>query len=455
MTDTTKERMPENVFETGNIPGLYVKLALPLVFSMTVTLVYNLADTFFVARTNNTDLVAGVSLCVPLFTFLMALGNILAQGGSSLISRLMGQGNRESVRRVSSFCFYATLLSGVAVGTVLLISRVPMLQLLGTDSDTFSYASDYFIWLAIGSPFIMASFIHSNLLRSEGMSAESMFGTVGGAVVNIVLDPLLISVAGLGAAGAAIATVIGYVFSVAFLFVIVRTKSRMLSVSVRKCGATALELRNMFGIGLPAAVSNIMQSVAVILMNQFLLPFGNGKIAAMGIVLKVNMIALLVLTGLTFGGQPMFGYYYGAKDGKKLKELLFFCLKIIGLSALVLTVLIFAFAPRLLACFMDNSQIISDGTVMLRWQVVTMPLVGLILLMTIICQAIGEIPGSFILSVSRQGAVFLLVLVIARLALGYTGVLISQAVSDALTAALAACIFAFRVRKELSFENET
>ena len=144
MTDTQKAKPSENVFETGDIPGLYVKLALPLVFSMTVTLVYNLADTFFVARTNNTNLVAGVSLCAPLFTFLMALGNILAQGGSSLISRLMGQGNQESVRRVSAFCFYATLFSGVAVGVVLLIFRVPMLQLLGTDSDTFSYASDYF-----------------------------------------------------------------------------------------------------------------------------------------------------------------------------------------------------------------------------------------------------------------------------------------------------------------------
>ena len=160
----------------------------------------------------------------------------------------------------------------------------------------------------------MLSFIHSNLLRAEGMSKESTVGTILGAVINIVLDPIFISVLGLGAAGAAVATVIGYLFSDVFFAVIVIKKSRMLSVDIRAIKVPPQSVKQIFAIGIPAAIANLMQSVSVVLVNQFLLPFGNDKIAAMGIVMKVSMIALLLLTGFAFGGQPLFGYYYGAGD---------------------------------------------------------------------------------------------------------------------------------------------
>ena len=215
--------MENKLFTEEKISIAYIRLAMPLVMSMVVSLVYNLADTFFVAQTNNTALVAGVSLGAPIFTLLMAFGNIFGQGGSSLISRLLGQQNPDGVRRASSFCFYVTLMVGVVVGIIMLVFRTPILYLIGADAETFSYASEYYTWLAIGSPVVMASFIHSNLLRSEGLSKESMIGTIGGAVVNIILDPILISGLAMGASGAAIATVIGYVFSdVFFLFIVVK-----------------------------------------------------------------------------------------------------------------------------------------------------------------------------------------------------------------------------------------
>lgn len=440
--------MDNAVFENQRISRAYIKLALPLVFSMVITLIYNLADTFFVAQTNNTDLVAGVSLGAPLFTFLMAFGNIFGQGGCSLISRLMGRKEAKQVRHVSAFCLYAALLCGVGVGILLLLFRDPVLRLLGTDADTVSYASQYYTWLSIGSPVVMASFIHSNLLRSEGMSKESMFGTVGGAVVNIILDPILISVVGLGAAGAAIATVIGYVFSVLFFAWIVHRRSHSLSLNPRECGIPLEHVRQIFGIGIPAALANVMQSVAVIMMNQYLLPYGNEKIAAMGIVLKVNMIVLLLLTGLAFGGQPLYGYFYGAGNREKLRELFRFCVCFIGCVSLVLSALVFAAAPLLLRIFMDNAQIVADGTVMLRLQVVTMVFVGFCLLITIVCQSIGEMIGSFVLSISRQGVIFLLVLVVCCRLFGYWGILAAQAVSDVLTAGISLLLL-WKIRRRL------
>lgn len=439
----------KNVFSDSHVARAYFKLAVPLVCSMVVTLIYNLADTFFVAQTGDTNIVAGVSLGMPVFTLLMAIGNIFGQGGSSLISRLLGQQDDQGVRRVSAFCFYGALLAGCVIGAAMLLIRSPLVWLLGASEETFAHAAAYCFWLSAGAPFIILSFIHSNLLRAEGMSKESMAGTILGAVANIILDPIFISTLGLGAAGAAIATVIGYLLADLFYAVAVAKKSRVLSLDARLMFIPARHLGQIMGIGIPAAVVNVMQSAAAVLMNQFLLPYGNDKIAAMGIVLKVSMIALLLLTGFAFGGQPLFGYYYGAGDHQRFRSLLRFCLSFIGGSALVLTVSICLAAPALMRLFMDNDGIVQDGVVMLRWQVVTMVFVGFVLLLSILFQSTGKAGAAFILSISRQGIIFVLTLVAGRAVAGYTGILAAQAAADTITALIAGGLFYTQLYREL------
>lgn len=174
--------MEQQVFDLDNLPRTYFKQALPVVLGMVVTLIYNLADTFFIAQTGDTALVAGVSLCGPVFTALMAFGNIYGQGGSSLISRLLGRQDADGVRRVSAFCFYVAILTGFVLAVPMLLLRGPLLTLIGADAGTLPHAAQYFSILAAGAPFIILSFIHSNLLRCEGMATESMFGTASGAV---------------------------------------------------------------------------------------------------------------------------------------------------------------------------------------------------------------------------------------------------------------------------------
>ncbi|MCO8194152.1 MULTISPECIES: MATE family efflux transporter [Anaerofustis] len=440
--------MDSKIFNDEKVSRAYIKLSLPLVFSMVITLIYNLADTFFVAQTNDTNIVAGVSLGMPLFTLLMAVGNIFGQGGASLISRLLGRKDEISVRQVSSFCFYITIITGLIITLLMLIFRIPLLYIIGANEETFFHASNYYFYLAIGAPAIMLSFIHSNLLRSEGMSKESMAGTIIGALVNIILDPIFISYFGWGAGGAAIATVIGYIFTDIFFIFIVLKKSKILSVNFKELKIPLKHVWQILGIGIPAAIVNLMQSVSVVLMNQFLLPYGNDKIAAMGIVLKVSMIALLLLTGLAFGGEPLFGYYYGAGDKKRLVKLLKFCLYFISIVAIAITAVIFICAPMMIKCFMNNQSIIEQGTIMLRFQVITMVFVGLILLMTIIFQSMGKVVGSFILSISRQGIIFLAVLIISYHVAGYMGIIMSQAISDGLTVIIAFILFYKQLYKE-------
>lgn len=438
--------MESTVFTNNNLPKTYLKFALPVVFSMIITLIYNLADTYFIAATNHTDLVAGVSLCAPVLTVLMAFGNVFAQGGCSLISRLLGQQDLPSIRHVSSFCVYISLLCGIIIGAVMLLLRAPILYALGTDADTYIHALPYYTYLTIGAPLVIVSFIYTNLLRAEGMSKEAFIGTVSGAIINIILDPIFIFILGWNAGGAAIATVLGYLVSDIYCFIIFQTRSPHLSVSLKETGIPLEYVKQILGIGIPAALTNIMQSISVIFINHFLLPYGNIQVAAMGIVLKVNSIALFVLIGLAFGGQPLFGYYYGSKDRERLAELYRFCVIFISLTAIILTVFVYITAPRLLGYFATDSQIITDGTIMLRLQVVSSVFVGFILLNTIVSQSAGKMAVSFLLSISRQGVVFLIVLLIAAKAAGYYGVLASQTIANIITAALAGLMI--RIEKE-------
>lgn len=427
----------DTFFDTEHLYRSYFKMAFPVVLGLVVTLVYNLADTFFIARTNDTDLIAGVSLCAPVFTALMAFGNIYGQGGSSLISRLLGRQDGESVRRVSSFCFYIALATGLVLAVLMTAFNRPLLLLLGADEDTLPHAFQYYIVLAVCAPIMVLSFIHSSLVRCEGMSTESMFGTVLGAVINIILDPILISAAGMGAMGAAVATVIGYFCSVLYFLRLLRKKSRCLSVRPSLCRVSGGELRQILGVGVTAALSNLMQSLCVIVLNQFLLPYGNDKIAAMGIVLKINMIAQLVLTGFAFGGVPLFGYLYGARLRDEMGKLVRFCLAFISALSLVLTALLCLFASPLMGAFVEDPAMIATGAEMLRWQAASTVFAGIVLLLTVLFQAMGKVGAAFVLSISRQGLVFVAALLVCVKLFAYDGVLMGQAAADVLSALIA------------------
>lgn len=430
----------ENGLGSGPLIPTYFRLSLPVVLGSIVTIVYNLADTYFIAQTGNALLVAGVSVCAPVFMILMAFGNIFGQGGSSLISRLLGQKRPEEAGRVSAFCFWIALATGAVIGGLLLLVRDPFLSLLGSSADTLPYAREYGTVLLLGAPFIVVNFIHMNLLRCEGMAGLSMCGTVIGAAVNIILDPLLIP--GMGAAGAAVATVIGYLCSDAFLLAVVLVRSSVLSVRLLLKTEGAF-LRDILSIGVTAAITNIASSVCTILINQKLLAFGDDRIAAMGIVLKVTMIVQMILVGFSFGGVPLFGFLSGAGEKEKIRRLLRFCLLFLGVLSLTMTALVCLAAEPLLRLITPDAGLVAAGAPMLRWHVAGSVFAGIVMLSTCLCQASGRALPALALSLSRQGVIFFAVLLAASALFGYRGILAAQCAADALSAVLAVCILCF------------
>lgn len=429
--------MENDIFEKAPVHKAYFSMALPVVFSMVISLVYNMVDTFFIARTGNTNLVAGVSLGAPMFTAMIALGDIFGLGGSSVISRLFGQKRDDDGKRLSVFCFYSALVCGIIVTILLIAFRTPMLHLLGADADTYMYASQYYTYLALGSTFIIVAYTPINQLRSEGFSKASMVGSILGAVVNIILDPIFISGLGMGAAGAAIATILGNVVTDIYFVWFYLKRSKRLSIDPRLFSIKKNEVAQILAIGIPASITNFMQSFGMAMTNRYLLVYGNDKVAAMGIMMKVNMIASLVLVGFAFGGQPLIGYNYGAGNKKRLKEILGFSYKFECSTALVFAIILSVVARPLILVFIKTPEIVDAAVLMLRMQQIGMVFMAIVLVTTCVFQSMGYAVGAFTLSISRQGVLYVVVLMIASQIFGYYGVIISQAISDFLTAMIA------------------
>ena len=426
------------LFESMPIPKAVVTLSVPSVISSLVMVIYSLADTFFVGMMNDPVQNAAVTLAAPLLLAFNAVNNLFGIGSSSMMSRALGRKDYDTVYRSSAFGFYASLICSLLFSLLYGVLQSPILVMLGANAETIQATADYLFWtVLLGSAPSILNVVLAYLVRAEGSSLHASIGTMSGWFLNIILDPILISGLGMGALGAAVATVIGYLCSVMYFLLVLRKKSHCLSVKLSQCHVRADELRQILGVGITAALSNLMQSLTVIVINQFLLAYGNDKIAAMGIVLKVNMIAQLILTGFAFGGVPMYGYLYGAKQQDTLKKLLRFCLLFLCGLSLALTAFLCLAATPLMRLFVQDSALVATGAEMLRWQAATAVFAGIVLLLTVLFQATGKIVPAFLLSISRQGIVFIVVLVVCVRLFAYNGVIMAQAVADVLSAILA------------------
>lgn len=431
----------EELFEHTSIRRAYFTLALPVVLNMVVSLVYNMVDTFFVAQTQNADLVAGVSLGAPLFTLMIALGDILGLGGSSLISRLFGEHRYEEAKNASGFCFYVSFLMGLVVMVILFLGQTPFLKLLGATSTTWEYARQYYLVIAAGAPFIIFFYSPVNILRTEGLAVQSMKASVVGTVINIILNPIFIFTCGLGAAGSALATVVGNILADILMVYYLRTASKRLTTSIRDTKLAGSLQREILMIGIPASVTNLMSTFAMAMTNRYLIHYGATSVAAMGIALKISMITTMIFVGFAFGAQPLIGYTYGAKDTKRFNETIRLDLTVVCGFSLFMTVVMWFFAPTMIKWFMNNPAVIAHGTIMIRWLISSATLAGLILVFTTMFQAMGKAFPAFILSFFRQGVIFYLVLITFAHLFGYQGIIASQAGADLVTAIIAVILF--------------
>ena len=435
----------QQLFESASIPRAYFTLTIPSVLGKVIMLLYNMADTWFIAATGNTNLVAGVALCGPAFTLMLAIGDIFGMGGSSVISRLFGKGEIDQARRISVFCFYGAMLGGLLTSIVLLTLQTPILTLLGADSSTMPFAKQYFFWMALGAPLMITQSVPLNLLRSEGMSKASMLGSSIGSVANMILDPIFIFGFGMGAAGAAIATVLSNGIALLVYVYFIRNKAQILSVFPKLLTGKKEEILPVLSIGIPASANQLMNTFGQIVSNRFLLLYGSTVLAAAGISSKISMIPTMMIVGFAFSAGPLVGYNYGQGNGERMKKIIRFFYSFQILTSLAVALVLMILSPQLVRSFMEDTSIVSIGTEYLRWHLVSMPFSAIFMVSSCLMQSTGNAKGATILSLGRQGVVFISVIVVANALFGYYGVIAAQAVTDLISAGIAV----FLVRKQI------
>lgn len=417
------------IFEKAPVPKAVFTLAVPTVLSMLVTIIYNMADTFFVGQTHDSNQVAAVSLTMPLFTIFIAFGNLFGVGGSSYISRALGQNEKEKVKHISSFCFYACAATGIIMGIIFLIFMSPILKIIGSSPATEGFAKEYMTYISAGAILVVLANSMSNLIRSEGAAKASMIGMMIGTVVNIVLDPIMILAMNMGVAGAAIATLIGNLSSIIFYVFYILKKSSVLSISPKYFSISGI-MGNVLMIGIPASFNNLLMSVSNIILNNLLAKYGDNPVAAMGVAMKANMLVVFLQMGIAMGIQPLLGYNFGSKNYKRLKSVMKFaalCNVIIGAA---LTALYFFNTDTIIKVFIDDAEVIEYGVKMLRALMISGPLLGIMFVFSFAFQAMGKAVPSLILSISRQGLIYIPLVIILNITVGLEGIIVAQPIAD-------------------------
>ncbi len=418
------------LFENAPVPKAVAVMAVPTMISMLVVVIYNMADTFFIGQTGDPMQVAAVSLATPVFMVFMALGNLFGIGGSSAISRALGEKKMERARQISSFCCYGSLGLGVIMSLLFLVGMDVILKLIGASENTIDYARSYLSYIALGGPFIMFGTAFGNILRGEGASKESMIGNMIGTMVNIILDPIMILVLGWGVAGAAVATVIGNMAASAFYLQYFLRKKSSLSIRLKDFQMGERIAVSVASIGIPASLNNILMSCANIVLNHVLAGYGDTPVAAMGVAMKANMLVVLLQIGLCAGIQPLIGYNYGARNKKRLLKVVWFTGACAVVMGTVLTLFMVVARASIIKAFINDQAVIDYGIQMVIALQISGPVLGILFLCINTIQGMGKALPSLILTICRQGLVFIPMVFLMNQLWGLEGVIYAQPTAD-------------------------
>lgn len=436
------------IFRDAPVPKAVITNVVPSIISMIMVLIYNLADTFFIGQTKNAYMVAAISVATPAFLLFMAIGMLFGIGGTSLISRSLGEGKTEKAKNASSFCFWTGLCIGILAMILLFIFAVPVSRAIGASDDTIGYTSQYMRIVSTAIPFLIISNSFSNIIRAEGNANIAMMGMLIGNMINIVLDPIMILALGWDVAGAAVATVLGNIFAAVFYIRHLLSKNAMLSIHPKYYKAKERIAAGVLAIGIPASLNSIMMSLSNIIVNNIMIHYGDMAVAGLGVAMKVNMIVVMLLIGLGTGIQPVLGYCFGAGDRKRYMAILKFSLILaFGLSA-VMTVICYCGAGPLVHAFLEDPDAFTYGISFARIYIYSGPVMGLLFVFINAIQSTGAALPALILSISRQGIIYLPVLFLFRSIFNSATMLAAaQPITDYLSTILAIVLFISTYRK--------
>lgn len=446
------------LFENMPVRKAVMKLSVPTVLSSLVMVIYNLADTYFVGMLNNPIENSAVTLAAPLLLAFNAVNNLFGVGSSSMMSRALGRKDYDTVYRSSAFGFYCSVISGALFSLLYIVLHIPLLKVLGADSETMAATAQYLKWtVGCGAVPAILNVVLAYLVRAEGASLHASVGTMSGCILNIILDPFFVlpQFFNMGAAGAGLATFISNCFACVYFFVLLfaKRKSTYVCISPKKFGFKKEIVSGVFAVGIPASIQNLLNVTGMTVLNNFTAAFGSSAVAAMGIAQKINMIPMQVALGFSQGIMPLISYSYASKNVKRMKKSLVFSSEISIGFLLMATIGFYIFSGGLISLFMQNEAIVAYGSRFLRGMCLSLPFLCMDFIAVGVFQACGMGKKSLVFAIMRKIVLEIPALFLLNYLYPLYGLAYAQTVSEIILA-IAAVITLASLFKKLKAENQ-
>ena len=364
-----QERKNENDFSKGSIAGNILSLALPMTVAQLINVMYSIVDRIYIGHLPHAsaEALTGIGLCLPIITIITAFSNLFGMGGAPLCSIARGGHDEEKAEKVMGNSFTMLLISGAVLMVLCMIFRRPVLYLFGASDATYPYAEQYIMIYLCGTLFVMTSLGMNNFINSQGFGRMGMLTVLLGAVLNIILDPVLIFGFGMGVQGAAIATVFSQGASAVWVLVFLRGKRALIRLTRRSMRLDGKMVREITLLGTSGFVMSVTNGIVQIVCNAVLARHGGDLyVGIMTVINSVREIITMPVTGLTSGSQPVIGYNYGAKCYDRVKS----AIKFMSIGCIVFSLVVWAvifLEPRFfLHLFTSESDLIQAGVPAMR-----------------------------------------------------------------------------------------
>ena len=447
MVSTEEKIRTKEIFETKPIPAALAKMAIPTIVSQLITLIYNIADTWFIGQTNNPYMVAASSLVLTIFLMTAALANLFGVGGGNLVVRLLGGKDEEEAKKAASLSLVMAAGVSLTFSVLCFLFMDPLLRLLGASDYTIGYAKQYLTFVVVigAVPTVLANTM-SAMVRNIGHSKEAGFGLGMGGVLNVILDPIFMFVIfpdGYQVAGAAVATMLSNVITlIYFIFTYQKLKGEtVLSLPRRVEKIRKDSLGSLFSVGVPAAMSLLLFDLTTMVINRLAAGHGDTQLAAIGIVLKVERLPLNIGIGICLGMKPLVAYNYASKNHKRMKEF-FSAARFAGLVISVMCVVFYRFcAPYIVRAFISDADTVRYGTEFLQSRCFATPFMFLSFHMVHFMQAVNIGKVSFQLAVIRQICLNIPILILLNHFFGMSGIVWTQLIADAINVVVSYIIY--------------
>lgn len=446
-----------NIFAKEKIHKLLLKFAIPSIISLLIIELYNMVDTVFVGRYIGPKAIAALTIAFPIQRTITAIGMLIALGASTYTARTLGEKNISDLKKIITNSFSLTLLLLVPICILIFIFKQPLLFALGASQSTYPLAKEYIAIILLGGVFQCLSVVACYIMVSLGNTKITLYTSLIGVTLNIVINYVLLAWLKLGISGAAIATVISQISAFAFALYKFKAINKTFNIHLKlKLTSHCFDkniLNKIITIGFSTFVIEIADAIVAIVLNNILYAEGgDSAIVMVGVITKISMFMFIAIIGISSAMQPIVAYNFGAENYDKMQEALSISIKTVIITAFSFWSVLMLFSKPIIGFFLKDADLLSQTVKAFRICISLLPLAGVYYIGMYYYQAIGKAKTSFLLSIYRETILFIPLSILMVQIFGMKGAWITYPITDAI-AALTSIYFIKKAEKEtLSYD---